>query len=105
MEANPVRRRTWALQEKSADLKRAAQVAQGGALGEQGVLGVLDGDPFKLDLIPCLQLPQDTKVSSDDGGDLGVSPGGLPVGQHDDRLSGGGDLDGAKGDAVRDNVR
>ena len=56
------------------------------------------------DLVARLELGQIAEIRRDHVGDLRISAGGLPVGQHDDGLTSGRDLDGAEGDAVRDDV-
>ena len=68
------------------------QGPQGRPLGQQGVLGVLDGHPLAPELVSGLQLGQQAEVRGDDGGDLRIAAGGLPVAEHDDGLSGGGGL-------------
>ena len=80
------------------------QGLQGSPLVEQSLLGLADGYLFKFYLVACLQLAQQPEVGRDDIGNLGIAAGGLTVAQHDDGLALRGNLDGAEGDAVGDNV-
>ena len=67
-------------------------------------VGLLNSDEPEPDGSAGAALDQFGQVRGDHRADLGVAPGGLPVGQQDDGGARGGNLHGTEGDGIGDDV-
>ena len=89
---------------RSVEAYRTLDVRDERLLIGKDVTRLRDADRTESDFVTGRRLRQEADVRADHGGDFGVSAGGAPVGQQNDRLTVAGHLNGAQGRRVRHDV-